>query len=193
MDIIQQSSYPGWDPGPGRVWVVCHAVQTPWRPRRAGLRSQVHSGPLGWPAAGLPPLQLDILRTDLTNALVVWQQSKKNKQIVHMPQLSAVCGKISRRLVCKILRLWKCWKLSCFSPDGCELQSIKFTYGHRRLLVVGAGPGDEEPWLTVKVFPFRDWRSILLVNSVVKMQTCHQSFYLLKSDIHQCHQVFQEH
>lgn len=36
---------------------------------------------------------LDNVTLYLTNALVMWQQSKKNKQIVHMPQLSAVCGK----------------------------------------------------------------------------------------------------
>lgn len=41
--------------------------------------------------------------------------------------------------------LQNCWERTCFSPDGCASQSSKFTYGHRRLLVVGAGPGDEEP------------------------------------------------
>lgn len=62
MDILLHSSYPGWVPGPGRVWIVCHAAQTLWRPRTASLRSRVHSGPLGWPAAESLPLQLDILR-----------------------------------------------------------------------------------------------------------------------------------
>lgn len=61
-DIYPHSSYPGWNPGPGRVWVVCHVVRRPWRPRRPDLRSRVHSGPLGWPAAELPQLQLGILR-----------------------------------------------------------------------------------------------------------------------------------
>lgn len=56
----------------------------------------------------------------------------------------------------------------CFSPAGCALQSSRFTYGHRRVSVVGAGagPGEEEPEVTVKVLPLRAWRSILLVNSV---------------------------
>lgn len=48
------SSYPGWAPGPGRVWAVCCGVQRPCQPQKAGLSIRVRSGPLGSPAGACP-------------------------------------------------------------------------------------------------------------------------------------------
>lgn len=50
------------------------------------------------------------------------------------------------------------------------MQSSRFTYGHRRVLVVGTGPGEDEPEVTDRVLPLRVWRSVLLFSSVMKTQ-----------------------
>lgn len=56
LRVTKCSSYPGWGPGPGRAWAVCRAGRRPWQPRTRGGRSPAHSGPLGSPAGGSPPL-----------------------------------------------------------------------------------------------------------------------------------------
>lgn len=42
------------------------------------------------------------------------------------------------------------------------------------VLVLDTGPGEEEPDVTDKFLPFRAWRSILSVNSVIKIKACEQ-------------------
>lgn len=55
------SPYPGWVPGPGRVWGVCCGGRKPSQPQTAAVSVPDHSGPLGWPTGGCPPHLSDTL------------------------------------------------------------------------------------------------------------------------------------